>query len=60
MNDLQAELNELNGMIRHAKIEREGLESQIRRLESRIENLKIEINTNEAKAKRLYCADVPK
>ena len=60
MNDSQAELDLINKRIRYAKIAREGLETQVRRIQARIENLKIEIRLNEAKAKRLYCADVPK
>jgi len=60
MPDLQTELNLINSRISYAKIESEGLESQIRGIQKKIEDLKINIKSNEAKAKRLYCADVPK
>jgi len=60
MTDLQADLNLINKRIRHAKITREGLEAQLDILQGKILALTIDIANNEAKAKRLYSADVPK
>lgn len=58
--NLQEELDQLNSRIRHAKITREGLEAHVRDIQDRIEILTLEIENNQAKAKRLYSADVPK
>ena len=60
MNDLQADLDLINKRIRHAKITREGLETLVNILQGKVGVLTTEIENNEAKAKRLYCADVPK